>query len=80
MTQSDLLFKITAIIQKITSNSALVITETTKFDDIDEWDSLNTVDMEMELESTFDIEFATGEFRELQDVAALIACIEEKLK
>lgn len=71
--------QVTDIIRKITSNSTLKINETTKFDEIDEWDSLNTVDMEMEVESTFSISFEVGEFRELADVNALLTCIMQKL-
>lgn len=79
MEREVLLSKVTDIIRKITSNSALEVDEITKFEEIDDWDSLNTVDMEMELESTFSISFEVGEFRELADVSALLTCILQKL-
>lgn len=74
-----LLSKVTDIIRKITSNPTLEVNEATKFEEIDEWDSLNTVDMEMELESTLSISFETGEFRELDTIEALLNCIMQKL-
>lgn len=78
--RADLLLKVTDIIRKITSNPGLAVDETTKFEEIEEWDSLNTVDMEMELESTFSISFEVGEFRELEDIDTLLTCIAQKLK
>jgi acyl carrier protein len=78
--KANLLTKVIDIIRKITSNPVLAVDETTKFDEIEEWDSLNTVDMEMELENIFSIDFEVGEFRELDDINALLTCITEKLK
>lgn len=80
MEKANLLTKVIDIIRKITSNPVLAVDETTKFDEIEEWDSLNTVDMEMELENIFSIDFEVGEFRELDDINALLTCITEKLK
>ncbi len=78
MERADLLLKVTSIIRKIAGNTTLEIDETTKFQEISEWDSLNTVDMEMELESTFSISFEVGEFRELDDVGTLLTCMMQK--
>lgn len=66
-------------IKKITSNPNLNITTDTRFDDIEDWDSLNTVNMEMELESIFSISFETGEFGEIETVGELIDSLSSKL-
>ena len=78
MDKTELLGQVTQIIRKISANSSLEVNELTRFDEIDDWDSLNTVDMEMELESTFDISFATGEFRELETIGELLNCLSQK--
>jgi len=80
MQKEELLAKITGIMQKITSNPNLHVTEETRFEDIEDWDSLNTVDMEMDLESTLSISFEIGEFRELDTISALLDCLAQKLK
>jgi acyl carrier protein len=78
--RADLILKIKGIMRKIASNSELEIEENTVFEDIEDWDSLNTVDMEMETESHFNISFEVGEFRELHSVGELIDCINSKLQ
>jgi acyl carrier protein len=77
--REEITFKIKGIMRKIASNSALEIEESTVFEEIEDWDSLNTVDMEMEVESHFNISFEVGEFRELHTVGELIDCITSKL-
>jgi acyl carrier protein len=77
--REELLLKITEIIRKIASNPSLKVEEETQFADIKDWDSLNTVDMEMELESALSISFETGEFRELESIEVLLNCIVQKL-
>jgi acyl carrier protein len=77
--REEITFKIKEIMRKIASNSALEIEESTVFEEIEDWDSLNTVDMEMEVESHFKISFEVGEFRELHTVGELIDCITSKL-
>jgi acyl carrier protein len=77
--KEELLVKITDIIRKIASDPSLKIEESTRFSEINEWDSLNTVDMEMELENIFSISFEIGEFRELDDIDGLLNCMLEKL-
>jgi acyl carrier protein len=76
----DLLLTITNTVRKVTSNKNLEIDLNTRFEDIEDWDSLNTVDMEMDLESTLSISFEVGEFGELKDVNSLLDCLVQKLK
>lgn len=79
MSREELFNSIQGIMRKIASNSDLEVGESTVFEEIEEWDSLNTVDMEMEVESHFKISFEVGEFRELHTVGELIDCITSKL-
>jgi acyl carrier protein len=75
-----MLEKIETLMQNITYNSELSITEKTKFAEIMEWDDLDTVELTMSLEQEYDIEFTEEEFEEITTIENLIQIIEEKLK
>lgn len=75
-----MLEKIETLMQNITYNSDLSITENTKFIDIIEWDDLDTVELTMLIEQEYDIEFTEEEFEEITTIEKLIQIIEEKLK
>ena len=63
----------------VSENDALQIDIDTLFSDIDNWDSLNTVDLEMDVESKFNIEFDSGEFQIYRSVGELLDAITDKL-
>ncbi len=79
MTKQELQDEIITKIKNIADNQNLVLNEEVPFDDIDEWDSLNTVDLEMELESSLNISFETGEFQEYKTIKDLIESIATKV-
>lgn len=79
MNREEIFQKIVVLIKKIADNANLEINEDTQFSSIENWDSLNTVDLEMEVENTFSISFETGEFQEYKDVSTLINAIANKI-
>ena len=79
MQREQLFQKLSELIKKIVDDESLEIGETTAFNTIENWDSLNTVDLEMEAESAFGISFETGEFQEYKNVAQLIDAILAKI-
>jgi len=79
MKREDIFLQITKIIQKTTSNPSLHLNENTKFEDIENWDSLTTVDVEMEIENIFSINFEIGEFKEMNDIKSLLNLLDTKL-
>jgi len=66
-------------IRKILENDTLEINADTVIQDIDEWDSLNNVDLEMTLETECGIDFEVGEFEELKTVGEMISTVEKKV-
>jgi len=74
------LFKsVIELMQQVSDNLLLTIDEDTHFDEIENWDSLNTVDLEMDAESKFNIEFDAGEFQNYRNVGELLDAITDKL-
>ena len=66
-------------IRKILENDAMEINADTVIQDIDEWDSLNNVDLEMTLETECGIDFEVGEFEELKTIGEMISTVEKKV-
>ncbi|MDY0117094.1 MAG: phosphopantetheine-binding protein [Sulfurimonadaceae bacterium] len=79
MQREDIFIKITQIIQKATSNPTLILTEKMELEDIENWDSLTTVDVEMEIENIFSVDFEIGEFKETPNIESLLDLISSKL-
>ena len=64
MTNQEIQDIIVTQIKQIAENDALEISADTVIKDINEWDSLNNVDLEMALETECSIDFEVGEFEE----------------
>lgn len=79
MTNTEINDIIVNEIRKILENDALEINADTVIQDIDEWDSLNNVDLEMTLEEACGIDFEVGEFEELKTIAEMISTVEKKV-
>lgn len=79
MTNTEINNIIVNEIRKILENDALEINADTVIQDIDEWDSLNNVDLEMTLETECGIDFEVGEFEELKTIGEMISSVEKKV-
>ncbi len=79
MTNREIRDIIVTQIKQIAENDALVISADTVIKDIDEWDSLNNVDLEMALETECSIDFEVGEFEELKTVGEMAITVEKKV-
>ncbi len=80
MTKEEILETLERLIRQIAQNPDLPVEESTRFEEIEAWESLNTVDLEMELENTFSISYEMGEFQEIKDVASLAESLLKKIK
>jgi len=80
MSDETLLETIQTLMRKVATNAELAVDETTVFETIEDWDSLNTVDLEMELENNLGIDFEIGEFQEFKTVGSLMESLQHKLK
>ena len=79
MTNTEIHDIIIKEIKKVLANDALEINTDTVIQNIDEWDSLNNVDLEMTLETECGIDFEVGEFEELKTVGEMISTVEKKV-
>ena len=56
------------------------INNSTNSDDIEEWDSLNHIQLVLSIEKKLNVRFKTGEIQSLKDVGEMIDLLEEKVK
>jgi len=78
MTRKEIFIEVQGIFRDIFDDDNLVIQNNTNADDIEEWDSLNHINLISVIEKEFKIKFALGELASLKDVGALIDMILEK--
>jgi len=81
MTRNEVFSVIQNIFRDIFDVDDLVISNTTNSDEIEDWDSLNHINLVSAIEKEFKIKFALGELMVLKDVGAMVdLMMTEKLK
>lgn len=72
MTREEIFAGVQEIFRDIFDEDDLVIEDHTNSDTIEDWDSLNHINLVSAIEKEFKIRFALGELQELKDVGAMI--------
>lgn len=80
MSKDQVFDKVQEIFRDIFDDESLVIQNSTNSDNIDEWDSLNHINLVVAIEKEFGIKFNFGELAGLKDVGAMVDLIAEKIK
>jgi acyl carrier protein len=81
MTRDEVFSGVQDIFRDIFDIDDLVVSNTTNSDEIEDWDSLNHINLVSAIEKEFKIKFALGELMTLKDVGAMVdLMMTEKLK
>ncbi len=80
MTKEEIFNSVQEIFRDIFDEDDLIITDNTNADEIEEWDSLNHINLVSAIEKEFKIRFALGELQTLKDVGSMIRLMMEKIK
>jgi acyl carrier protein len=81
MTRDEVFSGVQDIFRDIFDVDDLVVSNTTNSDEIEDWDSLNHINLVSAIEKEFKIKFALGELMTLKDVGAMVdLMMTEKLK
>jgi acyl carrier protein len=75
MTRAELFKKVQEIFRDIFDDETLIIKESTNSNDIDDWDSLNHINLVVAIESEVKIKFNLEEVSTLKDVGAMLDLI-----
>lgn len=80
MTREEVLEQLTPIFQEVFDDEDLTIDENTTAKDIKKWDSLHHMNLTLEVEQQFDIEFLPSEIANLDNVGGLLELISSKIQ
>jgi acyl carrier protein len=75
MTDQDILNGLTEIFRDVFDDPALVISNETTADDVDEWDSVNHINIVVAAEMRFGVKFKIAEIESLKNVGELVHLI-----
>ena len=80
MTRGEVFDGVQDIFRDIFDEDNMVISDTTSSDKIEDWDSLNHINLVSAIEKEFEIKFSLGELITLKNVGAMVDLMLEKLK
>ena len=79
MNKKDFFNKVQDVFIDVFDDENLEINHSTNSEDIEEWDSLNHIQLVLSIEKSFSVRFKTGEIQSLKDVGEMIDLLEEKI-
>ncbi len=80
MTRKEVFNGVRDIFRDIFDEDDMVLKDKTNQDDVEEWDSLNHINLVSAIEKEFEIRFALEELMALKDVGSMIDLMVKKLK
>lgn len=78
MKTKDILSELTAIFTNILDTNDINLTEETTANDIEEWDSLNNIQLVVAIERHFKIRFTSAEIQSWKNVGEMCITIQQK--
>jgi len=79
MNREQVFENVQEIFRDIFDNPNLDVKDSTNSDDIEDWDSLNHINLVVAIEKEFKIKFNFGELAALKDVGAMVDLILKKI-
>lgn len=79
MERSEMLKQITEIFIDVLDNEDIVLEESTTASDVEDWDSLNHIQLVVAIEKHFKIRFTSKEIQSWNNVGEMMSCISEKI-
>jgi len=80
MNRDQIFEKVQEIFRDIFDDEDLNISDSTSSNDIEDWDSLNHINIVVAIEKEFKIKFNFNELSSLKDVGAMVDLMIEKIK
>lgn len=79
MTEQEILHQLQDIFTDVLDNEDIQLTEASSADDIEEWDSINHIQLIVAVEKHFKVKFNNAEIQRWKKVGDMIASIKAKL-
>jgi acyl carrier protein len=80
MERQQILEQLHNIFKTVLDHENVSLTDATTAADVEEWDSLNHIQLIVAIEKHFKIRFTSREIQSWNNVGEMITCIEEKIK
>lgn len=77
MTREEIYVDLTEIFRDIFDDDELIISDATTADDIDEWDSLEQINLLVAIEKQFNIKIGLADVSGLENVGAMVDLIQK---
>jgi len=79
MTREEAFSKLNEVFRDVFDNESMNLTETSTASDIEDWDSLELVNIVVAVMQTFKIKFSIEELRRLENIGEMVDLILKKL-
>ena len=79
MNKETIFKRVQDIFRDVFDDEKLVISNTTNSEEIEEWDSLNHINLVLSIEKTLNIRFMTGEIQALKNVGEMVDLLAKKV-
>ena len=79
MSRSEIYDKLTEIFRDFFDDVDIVINDETTSDDIEDWDSLEHINLILAIEQEFGMKFSMGEVTGMKNVGAMVDIIQERI-
>lgn len=79
MSRSEIYGKLTEIFRDFFDDNDIVISDETTSDDIEDWDSLEHINLIVAIEQEFGMKFSMGEVTGMKNVGAMVDIIQERI-
>jgi acyl carrier protein len=78
MDRPTILKEVTDVFIDVLDNEDIVLSDETQATDVEDWDSLNHIQLVVGIEKHFKIRFTSKEIQSWKNVGEMITCIKEK--
>ena len=80
MTRKEIFDKLTEVFRDVFDDESIIINDGTTADDIEEWDSLEHINLIVAIEQEFNVKFNMGATVKLKNVGGMVDYIEREIK
>lgn len=75
MTRKDVFEKLNEVFQEVFDDDTIIVTDTTNANDIEDWDSLEHINLVVAIEKEFNIKFDMEEVGKMKNVGEMVDLI-----
>lgn len=80
MSREEIYGKLNVVFRDVFDDEDITVCDSTTADDIEDWDSLEHINLVVAVEKAFGIKFNIGEVNSFKNVGDMVGTIQEKLK